>query len=417
MSNIWKNYDEIRQSTKGKKIILWGRSEDWTAKTLSRIPDLKVDYIIDRSDIFNGTKFLGYNVYTPSKLDKEDKNSIFIIITASSYKSIELSLSEFRLKPDLHYCCSPEYKDWSLLQEIKDYDTDLLISCHDNTLEEGGRRFSTMGGGLYLFNTKSHKLENKKQGHFRQIVEVDNLYYVVEYVEKLLYVFDKQFNICNKIELDQSGDKNQKPNYCGVAYHNKSNQLFVSNAGADTISIYNKESLELKKVIHISQKTKEVGGGLHHINDLTIVDDSLLISCFSVTGSWKKGILDGGIFEYDINNLDNSPSVLMNNLWKPHSVEFYNNSVAYVDSMRGYLFSGNQKIIGKFNGFIRGLVFDGTYYFVGQSEDMYMTELFGVKENIMLNAGVYLYKAESRVSRFYSFPSLSNIHDVKIHKN
>lgn len=417
MNSIWKSYDEVRDISKGKKIIFWGRSEDWTEKTLSKMTDLKIDYIIDRSEIFKGTRFLGHDVYTPDKLKYEEKNSIFIIITASAYKSIELSLSELNFKPGIHYCCSPEYKDWSLLQEIKDYDRNLLISCSDNTLEEGGKRFSKMGGGLYLFNTKSHKLENKKQGHFRQILDVDNMYYVVEYVEKLLYVFDKKFNLNNKIELDQSDNKNQKANYCGLAYHEKSQQLFVANSGSDSISVYKKNGMKLVRVIHVSEKAKKSGGGLHHINDLTVVDDALLVSCFSITGSWKIGILDGGIFEYDINNLDKSPSTLMNHLWKPHSVEFCNNSVTYIDSMRGYLYSGNQKIIGKFNGFVRGLAYDGKYYFIGQSEDMYMSDLFGIKDNIMLNAGVYLYEEKSKVSRFYSFPSLSNIHDVKICTN
>jgi Domain of unknown function (DUF4915) len=417
MSGFWKSYDEVRESCKDKKLIFWGRSEDWTAKTLSKIKDLNIEYIVDSSEVYNNTQFLGYDVFLPSKLNNENLDEIFIVITASAYESIELSMTKFNLKAGIHYCCTPEYKDWALLQNIKEYDRNLLITCSDNTLEEGGKRFSKMGGGLYLFNTKTHKLENKKQGHFRQVIEIDNLYYVVEYIEKLLYVFDKKFNVINKIELDQSDDKKQKPHYCGIAYHEKSKQLFVANSGTDTISIYNKETLNLTKLIYISNKTKEVGGGLHHINDLTVVDDSLLVSCFSVTGAWKKEILDGGLFEYNINNLDETPNILVNHLWKPHSVEFYENKVSYLDSMRGDFWIGNQKIVGKFNGFVRGLAFDGKYYFIGQSEDMYTSELFGIKDNIMINAGVYLFDVKTRVSRFYSFPDLSNIHDIKIHKD
>lgn len=416
MSSIWKSYAEVRESSKGKKVIFWGRSEDWTAKTLVKIPDIKIEYIIDRSEAFKGTKFLGLNVYTPKKLKSEDKDSIFIIITASAYKSIELSMSKFGLKPGIHYCCSPEYKDWALMHDIKEYDRDLLICCSDNTLEEGGKRFSKMGGGLYLFNTKKHKLENKLQGHFRQIVEIENLYYIIEYVEKMLYLVDKDFNVVKKVELDQDDVKKQKPHYCGLAYHTNSDTLFVTNAGTDTISIYDKKTLKLKKVIYISEKTKKVGGGLHHINDITVMGDSLLVSCFSVTGSWKKEILDGGIFEYDIYNIDKNPNILMNNLWKPHSVEFFDNKICYLDSMRGDFWIGNQKIVGKFHGFIRGLAYDGKYYFVGQSEDMYTSELFGIKDNLMVNAGVYLYDIKTRISRFYSFPDLSNIHDIEIYK-
>lgn len=82
--------------------------------------------------------------------------------------------------------------------------------------------------------------------------------------------------------------------------------------------------------------------------------------------------------------------------------------------MRGKFWVGNQKVAGKFSGFIRGLTFDGKYYFIGQSEDMYSSELFGVKDSIMVNAGVYLFDIKTKVTRFYSFPDLSNIHDIKI---
>ena len=80
--------------------------------------------------------------------------------------------------------------------------------------------------------------------------------------------------------------------------------------------------------------------------------------------------------------------------------------------MRGYFYQGNQKIVGKFDGFIRGLAFDGRFYFIGQSEDMYTSELFGIKDNIMINGGFYLFDIKTNVSRFYSIPEMSNIHDL-----
>lgn len=414
MSGLWKNYNQVRESAKGKKLIFWGRSEDWTAKTLSKIKDLNISYIIDSSDTYCNTKFLGLNVFLPNKLNEENINDIFILITASAYKSIEISMDKFGLKQGVHYCCTPEYKDWALLQNIKEYDQNLIITCSDNTLKEGGKRFSKLGGGIYLFNTKTHKLKNMYQGHFRQIVEVNSRYYVVEYTQKMLYVFDNNFNFIKKVKLDQSNINKLKPHYCGLAYHEASKQFFVANSGNDTISIYEYPSLQLKKLIYISEKTKKAGGGLHHINDLTVIEDSLFVSCFSVSGSWKKGILDGGIFEYNISDLLEKPNILINNLWKPHSVEHCENKVCYLDSMKGNFWIGNQNKAGKFNGFIRGLAFDGKYYFIGQSEDMYTSELFGIKNNIMLNAGVYLYDQKTKVSRFYSFPDLSNIHDIKI---
>ena len=286
MSGFWQDYNELSSSAKGRKLILWGRSEDWTAKTLSKISHLNVEYIIDSSEVFHDTYFLGYKVFLPKKLLDEDLDNIFIIITASAYKSIEISMSKFGLIPGKNYCCTPEYKDWSLLQDIKDYDQDIIICCSDNTGEEGGKRFSKLGGGLFVYNTKSNEISRKLVGHFRQIIKINDLYYLIEFIEKKLYVLDSKLKIKTKVELDQDIKKKLKPHYCGIAYHEASNQIFVSNSGNDTISIYKANSLKHSKTFFISKKTKEIGGGLHHINDLTIVGDSLFVSCFSVTGSW-----------------------------------------------------------------------------------------------------------------------------------
>ena len=47
---------------------------------------------------------------------------------------------------------------------------------------------------------------------------------------------------------------------------------------------------------------------------------------------------------------------------------------------------------------------------------MYMHRLLGLSNNIMQNAGIYLFDSETKVSRFYSFPDLVNIHDILIEK-
>ncbi len=40
MSGIWKSWTELRKSCKGKKVVLWGRSEDWVHKTLPPIRNI-----------------------------------------------------------------------------------------------------------------------------------------------------------------------------------------------------------------------------------------------------------------------------------------------------------------------------------------------------------------------------------------
>ena len=85
--------------------------------------------------------------------------------------------------------------------------------------------------------------------------------------------------------------------------------------------------------------------------------------------------------------------------------------------MRGRLYLQTPSHIGEFDGFVRGLAFDGRFYFIGQSEDMYMGRVFGTRKNIMLNAGFYLFDPETKASRFYPMLDNMNIHDILILKD
>ena len=414
MQDIWKSWTEVKKiCSKKKKVILWGRSEDWVPKTTPKLKFSRDSYIVDSNPAYNGTSFEGLQIFLPEKLKEENKNDIYIIITGSVFQSISKSLNDLGFEAGKHYCCTPAIRDWGLLQEIREYDKNIIIACSDYR-DKSKKRFSKMGGGIYVYNTKDNELQKKISGHFRQIIRVDDKYYTVEWVEKKVYVLSKDLNKIDEIMIDQTTDKSEKPNACGITYHDKKKLFFIANAGSDTINIYDKKNFKCIKTIHISDKFLKVGDGQHHINDICVADDTLLVSCFSISGYWKKGILDGGILAFDINNFDKGFDILVKDLWMPHSVEFINGDICYLDSMRGELWIGNKKVEGRFPGFIRGLTYDNRFYYIGQSEAMYMGRLFRVKDNIMCNAGVYLFDIENKVSRFYSFPFLMNVHDILI---
>ena len=82
--------------------------------------------------------------------------------------------------------------------------------------------------------------------------------------------------------------------------------------------------------------------------------------------------------------------------------------------MRGRLYLNSQMIAGEFSGFTRGLAYDGRFYYIGQSEDMYVTKRFGTAGNIMLNAGFYIFDRTSKASRFYPMLDNMNVHDLLI---
>ena len=172
MNEIWKTWTEVKKVCKDKKVIFWGRSEDWIPKTLKNCDFVKEKYIVDVNPTYNETSFSGLNVYLPEKLKDENRNDIYIIITGGVYESIVESLDSMGFVAGKEYCCTPEIKDWGLLQEIREYDKNIIVSCSDYS-EKGGKRYSKLGGGIYLCNTRDNTLEKKISGHFRQIVKVD----------------------------------------------------------------------------------------------------------------------------------------------------------------------------------------------------------------------------------------------------
>ena len=85
-----------------------------------------------------------------------------------------------------------------------------------------------------------------------------------------------------------------------------------------------------------------------------------------------------------------------------------------LDSLNRNFFIGNNNI-GTFPGFIRGLTSDGNYFYVGQSEDMYSSRVMGKTSNVtMMNAGIYQFDHEKKISKFLAIPEIMNIHDILI---
>ena len=413
MQDIWKSWIEVKKLCSNKKVIFWGRSEDWIPKTVKKFENCIDKYIIDRNPSYKGTSFRGLPIYMPDHINSENRNDIYIIITGGVYESIAEDLDNMGFVAGRDYCCTPEIKDWGLLQEIREYDQNIIVSCSDYS-EKGGKRYSKLGGGIYICNTKDNSLEKKIGGHFREIVRVGEYYYVTEFVEKKVFVLSKDFNKLDEFEIDQTSDKSEKPNACGITYSDSQDLFFIANAGSDTINVYEKDDFRHIETIHMSQKFLKTGDGQHHINDVCIADGTLLASCFSISGNWKRGIMDGGVVQFDLNDLSKKPDTLIGDLWMPHSPQFIDGNVCVLDSMRGDFWVGNKKVEGNFPGFVRGLTYDDRFYFIGQSEDMYISRQFGVKQNIMCNAGVYLFDISNKVSRFYSFPFLMNVHDLLI---
>ena len=81
MESYWKTWEELALLSSHKKIVLYGRSEDWVPKIMRKIK-LPV-CIIDKNTIYEDTKYKGVDVVGPEDLLKMVRDDIYIIIRRS----------------------------------------------------------------------------------------------------------------------------------------------------------------------------------------------------------------------------------------------------------------------------------------------------------------------------------------------
>jgi len=404
MHDIWLRWSDVRELAKGRKVVLFGRSEDWVHKTTPYLPD-GASYIVDNNTEYEGGEFKGLPVFLPKKLQEESEGAVFIVITTGAYQSVSDELVEAGYVPGKDFCATPILRDLKLFRDIHEYDQTVILASSDHS-EKGSRRFSKAGGGIYTYQTGTHKIEKKMEGRFRQVVEGKDVLYTVEFLNNKLYVLSKNFEVIRSFEIPYA-------NACGLDYYERDNAFVIANA-ADEIHFHDADTFEVKKKIHFSSKHKFEKAGHHHINDICVSGESLYVSYFSKSGNWKKEVFDGGIDELSLRDLEGERYTLMQDLWMPHSPKVLDGTLCYVESMKGRLYLGNRNLGAEFQGFVRGIAYDGTYYFVGQSEHMYLHRLIGESNNLMLNAGFYLLDPEKKISRFFSCPDFVNIHDVHV---
>ena len=361
MKNYWLTWTQIKERAKGRDVVFYGRSEEWIPKSLKKVTP---KFIVDG---YNLDPFDGMEVKNPDVLRNE-----FIVITSGSYEEIASILISRAHIPGKDFAACPEYMDWYHLEQIKNHDQTVYVACSDR-----------VGGGIFKYDLKTSTYKKIVQGAFRQMVRVGKFIFAIEYVLGRLYTIAED-TVTSVTPLNKSG-------YCGLAFDERRKQFLLINAIEDTITALNQLHEHLWTV-HYSSK----GLDCHHLNDITIHNDKAYVSYFSHSGNWRSGIFDGGITEYDLDNMEAKGVPIVTNLWKPHSITDIDGDLSFVDSMRGDLYITTQRIEAKFQGFIRGLTQDESYIYVGQSENKYMTEKFG-RGNTMLNA-VFICITEIRKS-------------------
>jgi len=397
-SSKWKTWEELEKKIEGRKVIFWGAS-NWIERTLD---NLKVGeaYVVDTNPNNHGTVFMGLSVYATNVLTDEVRGSFYVVITTANYQSVVDELGGFGLVMGDEYCCTPLLNERRHKDELKGVDRTVLLTSPMHYSDE------TNGGGLYAVQTRDGSIRKVYSGKGRGLVRAGEDILMLDMLKGLV-ILDDNFDVRRTIQLQT----NSEPH--GLYYDQNADRVYIGQPGRDSIAIYSLSEGTLVGEIFISDKWSRNRKDNHHINDIYVHDGSLFICLFSFSGNWMHEVYDGGILEICVGS-EEILGPVVSGLWMPHSVQRIGGQLTYLDSMRGELRNTSWDVLGKFNGFLRGLDFDGRYYYVGTTEHRYPEKLHGLSRNISLDTGFHIFDAKNKMSRFFSLPVTDGVHSVLV---
>jgi len=397
-SSKWKTIDEINSISKEKKIIFWGASH-WIDKIIGLI-NSKDKFIVDNNVYNQGHSYAGLNIFSPEELKKFTKDEIYVVITTGNYSSVIDELSKMSFIMGENFCCAPPLNVREDIDNINNLDFKVLLTSHQHQSDK------TSGGGLYLFETKSRKLEKKYSGKCRGLHLEKNFFLVVDMLKGILK-FDYDYNILDTIQFE----KNSEPH--GIFYDNKTDLIYLGTPGRDSISIYSLKKKIKVDEFFISNKWNLNKKDNHHLNDVFFKNNYLYISLFSIDGKWSEEIYDGGILKIDLKE-KKIKEIIHTDLKMPHSICFVEDKICFCDSMRGDFWYDSNKI-SSFSGYLRGIDYEREYFILGVSEHRYPEKMKKLSNNINLNTGIYILDKNTKINKFFDFSDkFSALHALKL---
>ena len=383
-----------------KKLVLFGAGVV-AKKFLANFDKKKIAFLVDNNKSLWNTNFENFEIKSPNYLFKiAKKKKLQVIICSTSIKEISNQIRSFN--KTIEILIDPFLENYIKQRELEDFECEILFTSGMPT-----SKALLGGGGLYKISLKNNKTNISKiiSCNAHGLIKYKNGYAISNSISGLS-ILDYKFKIIKHYDFKV------KSRIHGIAFSEKYKRFYLGCSLKDQILILD-NNLKAIDEINISKKFFNSKIAQHHINDLFIKDESLYVSMFSYTGNHRNSIYDGCVVEYDLITGEEIGKIY-NNLYMPHSIKNFKDSFCCIDSGRGNLYQGSS-IIGKFNGFLRGLDFHGKYFFIGHSKNRNFT----LKNQSLrsLDSSILILDAQNKIYRSVGIPNyISEIHEVLVIK-
>jgi hypothetical protein len=381
-----------------RPIILFG-SGNIAGKTLRKLTNGEVAFIVDNSTNLQGTTYEGFDIKKPSEITRD----YFVLICSTAIAEIGAQLEGLGLKPNIDFTISPILNDLLAIKELEDLSSSFYFTSGTVASDE-----PEQGGGLYQCQVNGAEVVLKKLYAgpcYGAIRKEDEIIFVDTDKGLMSYHQEKGVTLLGALPTGSRAH--------GISYNQKKGHFFVTCSYLDAVLEVD-EHVSVIRQFSLSNKLKNEGEPMHHCNDNCTAGNSLFVSMFSSSGNWKRDSFDGCIAEFDLESGERLGDVT-NGLYMPHNVLMIDGSLHVLDSLPGHLRFNNFSIQGTFPAFTRGLTFANGLYYVGQSKNRNYSKVLGLSNNISIDCGVIVFNPELKVSRFLQFPyAIGEIHAIVI---
>lgn len=398
MNSQWKS---IQHRCRGRQIVIFGASEigERTARRLG-YPNVLA---LDTSPSMWGSSYGSLVAIQNPDLflrSNNPKNFYFVICT-TSFDQVATLLESFGLMESEDYSVSPVVGNLAPMVELEEFAGKFLIASGGPASVD-----PEFGGGLYELQVKRDERQLRKvmKGSFHGIRSFRDGYLLTEDERGLVYI-DSSYKILHEVPLAVGC----RPH--GLAVSDSNDEVFIVGSHSECVFVVD-GNLKIDRTLHFSGQSTRFGAAAHHINDICMSDDRLLVSMFSISGHWRIGNYDGGVVEVDSEN-GGLVGVLVNNLQLPHSVSIVETELFVLDSLNGRILNGVNHLVSQVPAFLRGLVVRENHYIVGGSRNRNLRQYRNSVQPVSIDSCVYVICKKEPIFRTISLDNrIPEIHCI-----
>ncbi|WP_200833641.1 hypothetical protein, partial [Spiribacter roseus] len=264
-----------------KPVVLFG-SGNIAEKTMRKLGESKVSFIIDNSVNLHGTTLHGKAVVSAKAISPE----YLIVVCTTDIKNVEKQLEQAGLSPGKDFVLSPLLNDLLAVSELEELTEDFYFTS--GTIPNEAEK---EGGGLYYCRVRGSEYEVEKiySGQCYGAIRKGPSLFFVDTNEGVLEYRDGVIKLRTKLPKHTRSH--------GISFNSELGRYYITCSKIDAVIEMDHEFHEMRRFL-VSSKKHQTGEPVHHVNDNFSVGNSLYVSMFSSSGNWKQDIFDGCIAEF-----------------------------------------------------------------------------------------------------------------------